>query len=291
MNILVIGGSRFFGIHIIEALLRSNHTITLANRGVSKNLFHTRVNKLTFDRTSYTQCKENLNGHEFDVVIDNIAYCPQDIKNILDNVTCKRYIFTSSTAVYEKKHPNITEEEFLPFHFDYQWCSREAYTYAILKRHTEAALFQGYQHIPSIAVRYPYVIGKDDYTKRLLFYIENTIKGIPMRIENIDHQLNFIHSKEAGEFIAYLCQTDFEGPMNGCTTGTISIQEILDYVEVKTGRKAIISEEGLEAPYNNMSSYSINTEKGTALGFKFSELNTWIYDLIDFYMNLDNALN
>ena len=39
MNILVIGGTRFFGIHTVNALLEQGHNVTLAIRGNTKNVF------------------------------------------------------------------------------------------------------------------------------------------------------------------------------------------------------------------------------------------------------------
>lgn len=55
------------------------------------------------------------------------------------------------------------------------------------------------------------------------------------------------------------------------------------YCECK-GTKAIIAEEGDNAPYNGEPEYSINTEKAQALGFSFSSLKDWIYDLLDYYI-------
>ena len=59
-------------------------------------------------------------------------------------------------------------------------------------------------------------------------------------------------------------------------------QMILDYVEQKTGRQAVIEAVGDPAPYNGESEYSINTDKAAALGFRFSRLRDWIYDLLDY---------
>ena len=81
------------------------------------------------------------------------------------------------------------------------------------------------------------MVGKDDYTKRLLFYVEHTMKGIPMFIDNVDAQMGYICSDEAGKFMAYLVDKDFTGPVNGCATGTISLREIINYVEKETGIK------------------------------------------------------
>ena len=62
-----------------------------------------------------------------------------------------------------------------------------------------------------IAVRYPFVVGKDDYTKRLAFYVEHTMKSIPMDIDNLNSQMGFIRSDEAGKFMAFLVEQDIRG--------------------------------------------------------------------------------
>ena len=96
--------------------------------------------------------------------------------------------------------------------------------------------------------------------------------------------MGFIRSDEAGDFLAFLVGEDVSGAINGSAFGTISIKEILDYVEKKTGHTAILSDDGEEAPYNGEPEYSINTEKATALGFRFSNLKDWIYELLDYYI-------
>jgi nucleoside-diphosphate-sugar epimerase len=148
------------------------------------------------------------------------------------------------------------------------------------------ALWQNYNDKKFIAVRYPFVVGKDDYTKRLLFYVEHTIKGIAMNIDNIDCQMGYIDSKEAGDFMAYLVNAEYKGAVNGCSYGTISLREIIEYVENKCNVKAILSPDGDNAPYNNEVEYSINTDLAKSLGYEFSNLNDWIYDLIDYYIEL-----
>ena len=42
------------------------------------------------------------------------------------------------------------------------------------------------------------------------------------------------------------------------------------------------------APYNGEPEYSINTEKAESLGFRFSVRGDWIYELIDYYIQLVN---
>ena len=284
MNILVIGGTRFFGIPMIEELLKSGHDVTIATRGLSADSFGSRVKRLILDRTDAQSVRDALSGRRFDVIIDKLAYCSNDIKSVMDAADFDQYIQMSTTAVYDPKFTNTVESDFDALSKELIWCGRPDFPYAEIKRQAECALWQKYPDRNWIAVRYPFVIGKDDYTKRLLFYVEHVMKSIPMFIDNPDCQMGFIRSDEAGKFLAFLAGKDFRGAVNGASEGTISVREILDFVEQKTGKKAIIEASGDPAPYNGEPEYSINTDKAAALGFRFSRLRDWIYDLLDYYI-------
>ena len=286
MKILVIGGTRFFGIHMVEELLNAGHEITIATRGLASDSYGDNVERIVIERTNEESIKNAFEGLHYDVVIDKIAYCSNDIRYVMDNVSCDKYIYMSSTSVYNPKHINTVETDFDGNSENFVWCDRMAFPYEGIKRQAEYALWQKYMDKNWLAVRYPFAIGKDDYTKRLFFYVEHTMKSIPMNIDNMDYQMGYIRSDEAGKFIAFLVDKDVNGAINGSSNGTISLKEIIDYVEKKTGTKAIIDKDGDNAPYNGEPEYSINTEKANALGFEFTELQDWIYELIDYYIQL-----
>ncbi|MBQ9135590.1 MAG: NAD-dependent epimerase/dehydratase family protein [Lachnospiraceae bacterium] len=284
MKILVIGGTRYFGIHMVRELLAQGHDVTIATRGNAMDEFGERVKRIVLERTSEESVKNALSGKHYDVVIDKIAYCPNDIRYVMEAVSCDKYIHMSSTSVYDPKHLNTVESDFDGTTKELIWCDRMAFPYEEIKRQAECALWQTYADRNWIAVRYPFAIGADDYTKRLLFYVEHTMKSIPMYIDNLDYQMGYIRSDEAGKFMAFLIDKDFRGAINGCADGTISLREIITYVEQKTGTKAMLDENGDVAPYNGEPEYSINTDKAKALGFKFSRLQDWIYELLDYYI-------
>ena len=284
MKILVLGGTRFFGIHMVKDLLSKGHDVTIATRGKTKDEFGDAVSRIIFERTDERSVKEAIAGTHYDVIIDKIAYCSNDIKYVMDNADCDKYIYMSSTSVYKPKRIDTKETDFDGLNPKLVWCDRGAFPYEEIKRQAEYALWQQYSNKNWGAVRYPFAIGRDDYTNRLFFYVEHVMKGIPMKIDNLGCQMGFIRSDEAGKFLSFLCEQDFSGAINGSSSGTISINEILNYIEEKTGKSPIITEDGDEAPYNGEPEYSINTEKATSLGFRFSNLSDWIYDLIDYYI-------
>jgi len=284
MNVLVLGGTRFFGIHMVNSLLSKGHNVTIATRGMTKDVFGQNIERLFIERTSADSLSTALSNKFFDVVCDNLAYCSNDVKFLLDSLNCGRYVMTSSASVYIGQHLCTQEKEFDPFSYPLKWCYRQEFTYDEIKRQAECALFQYYSRFPGIAVRFPFVIGEDDYTQRLYFYVEHIIKGTPIFINNLDEKISFIRSVEAGNFIAWIAEKDFIGSINGNNGGTITLQEIIKYVEERTGKKVILSYNGLVGPFNGQKSFSLDNKLANDLGYYFTDLKEWIYNLIDKYI-------
>lgn len=227
-----------------------------------------------------------FSGREFDVVYDDLAYCSNDVKTALETVRCRRYVMVSSISVYELKE-NTRETDYDPYRETLIWGGRSAFDYGTGKRQAEAALVQAFPEQESVMVRFPVVLGRDDYTERLRFYAAHTAKGIAMQVENENCPVSFISAEECGRFLAFLADSTLEGPVNAAASGTITIGEIIRYTEEKTGKKAVLSTEGEEAPYNGFPGFSINTEKAEGAGYHFSGLDTWIYRLLDFYGEME----
>ena len=106
MKILVIGWTRYFGIHMFIKLLVLVHELTYASRGKTPDSYGDKVERITIQRTN----EESM--RHFDVVIDKIAYCSNDIRYVMDYVDCDKYIYMSSTSVYNPKHMNTVESDF-----------------------------------------------------------------------------------------------------------------------------------------------------------------------------------
>ena len=47
---------------------------------------------------------------------------------------------------------------------------------------------------------------------------------------------------------------------------------------------AVLNEHGEAAPYNGEPEYSINTDMAEKIGYHFSNLKDWIYELLDYYI-------
>ncbi len=285
MNILVIGGTRYMGVHLVKHLLSDGHKVTIATRGQAIDNFGINVSRIFLDRTNPESLYNALNDKNFDIAYDSLAYSSNDIKYLLEVLKCNKYIEVSTMSVYPKPKKQLVEGDFKPESYELKWCSRNDYPYDETKRQAECALFQVYNDISAVAIRFPFVIGEDDYTKRLYFYVEHIVNSIPMYIDNLKEKMTFIQSKEAGKFLAWMANNDFFGYINAASNGSVSLYDIISYIENKTNMKAVLSDTGDKAPYNETLEFSMDLSKSEEIGFRFSKLDTWLYNLLDLYIN------
>ncbi len=281
MNILVVGGTRFFGIPMVRKLIADGHDVTLATRGQHTDRFGSSVQRITLDKTDESSVKSALCGKSFDVVIDKVAYSSNDVRSLLKHARCQKYIQMSSCAVYQSEHLNITENEFDPKSIALKWLDRPA-DYALGKRLAERAALEFMNERSCVFVRFPVVLGENDYTGRLAFYAQHICGGLPMHIQNINAKTSYIHETQAGEFIAKLVDTDISGAVNGCSDGIVSQRDIIGYIEKKSEKQAIISRGGDNAPYDDVcTDKSYDCTKAKSLGSAFSDISSYLYSLLD----------
>ncbi len=280
MEILVVGGTRFFGIPMLRKLLDEGHDVTVATRGNAVNPFRSRTKQVILDRTDPDSVKAALSGREYDLIIDKIAYSSNDVKHLLDHVRCRRYIQMSSGSVYSEDRMNTPEEDFDPQGYPLVWTDRND-DYAEGKRQAERAPLEYMDISDCVFVRYPVVLGKHDYTNRLRFYIDHVLNEKAMYADDLDMETPFIHETEAGEFMAYIADRKICGAVNGCSSGTITIRQIVSRIEELTKKTAVFDPSGDPAPYNGAKAgASYDTAKARKTGYRFSRLEDWIYDLI-----------
>lgn len=286
MNILILGGTRLFGKVLVRNLIERGHNVTIATRGLTQDSYGDLVTRIIIDRENKKSIEKALEGKYFDIIYDNLCYSPNSARDLCDVIEDKtdRYIIISSSAVY-KFNKNIKEEEFNPYIYKAIYGDRNDFSYAEGKRLSEAVVFQNY-NIKTVAVRFPVVLSKDDYTKRLYSYVENNILNKSTNINNIDSNLSFISDKEAGDFLAWLSNVDYVGPINAASYGSITIKEIIEYIEKSTGKKMIISSDGINGKYNGIFDSNLDISRVESLGFKFNNIKEYIFNLLEYYTDI-----
>ncbi|SDO74293.1 hypothetical protein SAMN04487897_1216 [Paenibacillus sp. yr247] len=178
-------------------LIREQVDITIVTRGYTPDSFGNSVKRLQADRTDQVALRDVLGSSTFDVVYDNICYTPQEAEDavLLFEGRTGKYIVTSSLSVYPFGESPKKESDFDP----YIYPLRESYPpkgdYAEGKRIVEAVMFKK-SPFAVAAVRFPIVLGHDDYTRRLHFHVEHVQQGIPLGIPNLNARMSFISSDE-----------------------------------------------------------------------------------------------
>ncbi|MGE5653523.1 MAG: NAD-dependent epimerase/dehydratase family protein, partial [Bacillota bacterium] len=79
MRVLVIGGNRFVGRHLVKKLLQGGHEVVLFNRGQHSSPLNSEVQLIHGDRKQHDVLCEKLAGESFDAVVDMIAYDAADV--------------------------------------------------------------------------------------------------------------------------------------------------------------------------------------------------------------------
>ena|SRR5438132_10650354 len=99
MKLLILGGTRFVGRHLVTAALARNHEITLFNRGQHPSAALTSVETIYGDRNSDLA---KLQGRRWDAVVDTCGYLPRTVRASAEilSPSVDRYVFISSQSVY-----------------------------------------------------------------------------------------------------------------------------------------------------------------------------------------------
>jgi len=113
MKVLFIGGTGNISAACSRLAIKKNIDLYHLNRGKVKADIPGKVKIITVDIKDTKQVKTALGKMSFDVVVNFIAYTPEDIKRDIQLFSgrTKQYIFISSASVYQKVggHPVITE--------------------------------------------------------------------------------------------------------------------------------------------------------------------------------------
>ncbi|MRN51749.1 NAD-dependent epimerase/dehydratase family protein [Paenibacillus monticola] len=283
-KVLIIGGTRFFGKKLVEQLIRDGVDVTIITRGQTRDSFGNSVKRLQADRTDQAAMQHVLGSSTYDVVYDNICYTPQEAEAAVELFTgrTQKYIVTSSLSIYPFGGIAKIESDFDPYSYTLPEPYPTKIDYAEGKRLVEAVFCQK-ASFKVAAVRFPVVLGLDDYTRRLHFHVEHVAQGLPLGIPNLDAEMSFIRSDEAADFLAWLGRSNLEGPVNATSNGVTSLGRILSLITEATGQQAHILTETDAAdrsPFGIPETWFMNTAKAEAAGFKFQRLDDWLPELI-----------
>lgn len=282
MKILIIGGNRFFGKRLAELLLKDGAMVTLLNRGNIDDGFGNKIKRIKMDRKNFDPNHPELQGN-WDFIFDQVCYDAPEARAAINTFKDKtpHYIFTSTQSVYGEG-ANVSESDFDSFSYRFEKdCDRNT-DYGEAKRQAEA-IFMQQKNFKITAVRFPYVLGADDYTQRLNFHIKKIMQNSPLYFPNINAKISFIHAQDAAQFLASLTKKELLGPINCACEAPLSLKNLLKMIEEVVQKKAVLShEEGVQnnSPYGSDKDSFMNTNKLKAMGFNCLEIEKWLPELI-----------
>ncbi len=125
MRVLFIGGTGFISTAVSRRVIDEGFELTLLNRG-SRGAHLLGTHTLTADVHRTEEVSAALQGSEFDVVVDWIAYTPEDIERdlALFQGRTRQFIFISSASAYEKPPTSYLITESTPLQNPYWEYSR-----------------------------------------------------------------------------------------------------------------------------------------------------------------------
>ena len=111
MDLLVIGGTRFLGRHLVAQALAAGHRVTLLHRGRSGPRLFTGAEHLIADRDGDLAV---LDGRRcWDTAIDTSAYVPRQVRGLAEKLRGRvgQYQIVSTISVYASMRGETTTED------------------------------------------------------------------------------------------------------------------------------------------------------------------------------------
>lgn len=244
MRILIIGGTRFLGRHLVDAALGRGHDVTLFNRGKTNPDLFPQLETILGDRETDVN---KLDGHIWDAVIDVAGYVPRIVRlsaeALKENVS--RYVFISSISVYDDaifnkigidesdpvaKMENETVEEIT------------GETYGPLKALCEKAVQDIYEE-RALIIRPGLIVGPHDPTDRFTYWPVRVARGGEVLApEKPDAPAQIIDVRDLSDFVIRLIENNASGIYNA--TGPdypLTMGEILEVSKQVSGSDARFS--------------------------------------------------
>lgn len=175
LRLLILGGTRFIGLHMTEAALAHGHSVTFFNRGRTRTDRFTQIERITGDRNGQI---DGLRGRSWDAVIDNSGYVPRHVRLSAQLLAeqVPHYVFVSSVSVYPDFAKPRAESSALATLKDPNTELVGDATYGPLKALCERAVSQVYGGRATI-LRPGLIVGPDDNTDRFTYWPARAARG------------------------------------------------------------------------------------------------------------------
>jgi len=214
MRILIIGGTRFLGRHLVEAALARRHEVTLFNRGKSNPDLFPQLETILGDREKDL---DRLKDQKWDTVIDVAGYVPRIVRlsaEVLEpNVS--RYTFISSLSVYADFRKIGIDESYPVGKIEGESVEEiTGETYGPLKALCEKAVQEIFGE-RALIIRPGLIVGPHDPTDRFTYWPVRVARGgdvlAPQKPEAVTQ---IIDVRDLSDFILKLIEENASGVYN-----------------------------------------------------------------------------
>lgn len=300
MKILILGGKRFLGIALVDAVLQAGHTPTLFNRGQTNPELFPNIKNLIGDREGDLSA---LKRKKWDAVIDTSGYVPRIVKQSAKFLSgkCENYTFISSISVYQDfATPDITEDYPLapltdPADEDYTGDS-----YGPLKALCEYEIQQNFDG-NVLVMRPGLIVGPNDPTDRFTYWPWRvSLGGKVLAPAPPSSNLQFIDVRDLAAFIVKMVEKNstgvynVTGPKKPATMGSLLVscrEAAISDSSFVYADESFLLREGvtpwtdlpLWVPSSNPAFkgfYNINISKALKAGLTFRALSQTVTDTI-----------
>jgi len=283
LRVLIIGGNRFFGLHLAKNFVAERHFVTLLNRGQINDGLGDQVSRLKADRKSKSSLIDAVHGKTWDIIYDQVCYSAEEARVACEVFHGKthRYIVTSSESVYDIGSSQ-SEHAFNPKSYSFTKEALPHEDYQEAKRQVET-VFANSDFKETVMVRPSLVVGEDDYTGRLKWHLDRISNELPIYFPSINIQSDFIRSDQAGYALKKIGESNCVGPINCTAPDSMSLEAILNICEEVVGKKAILAsteQEKNHSPYGGTETKTMNTKLLQSLGAKIEPSESWMKNLI-----------
>jgi nucleoside-diphosphate-sugar epimerase len=207
---LVIGGTLFIGRTLVDLLLERGDEVVIMHRG-SGTPFGSRVREIRCDRNDVSAVRTALQGTRFEEVYDNVydwqrgtsAAPVRAAAAAAASDRLRRYVFTSSVAVYPPGGEYDEDAPLVPAH--------HPNTYAAQKAESERALFELHrrQGIPVATIRPAFVYGPHNAIDREAFFWDRLVAGRPIIVpEDGLAAMQWVHVRDVARAAMLAADTD-----------------------------------------------------------------------------------
>ncbi len=228
LSILILGGTRFIGVHMTQLALARGHKITFFNRGRTKTDLFPQIERIKGDRNG---ALEALKDRKFDAVVDNSGYVPRHVRLsaelLLPNVP--RYVFVSSISVYPDFSAPRGEDSVVGKLADETIEKVDGETYGPLKALCEQAAIKVYGDKATV-LRPGLIVGPDDNTDRFTYWPARAARGGEIAAPGgPGEHIQIIDVRDLAAFTLRSIEQDTSGTFNVVTRPkAVTMGQVLD---------------------------------------------------------------